>query len=85
MKRTPAWCALLFLITLSLLSSAAVQDLENRLAGIKTKISGEEQINRELKAQLSDKEAAVAEAQHRLKQLEEQIAAFRKKHQLESK
>ncbi|MGH8120330.1 MAG: hypothetical protein ACRESK_06925 [Gammaproteobacteria bacterium] len=85
MKRLVAWCVFLICAATSFLSMAAVQDLEGQIAEVKMKITGAEQLNRDLKAQLAAKETAVAETEARLKQIEDQIGAFQKEHQLDSK
>ena len=85
MKRLIACFVVLIAATISCLSMAAVKDLEDRIAEVKKNITVEEQFNSELKAQLAVKETAVAEAKTKLKQIEDQIAALRKEHQMESK
>jgi len=85
MKQLVAVCVILISAAISSIAPAAVKDLEDKIADVKRKTTAEEQVNMELKTQLAAKETAVSAAKVKLNQIEEQIAAFRKEHHIESK
>jgi len=84
MNKPMSLCAaILCAVPLSLMAEGP--GLEDQITGIKAEIAAAQQINIELKTQLAAKETEAAELKVKLKQIEEQIDAVKKEHQLESK
>ena len=84
MTRLVIWCVVLFCAP-PLLVMAAGESLGDQIAAINKKITAEQELNIDLKLQLTAKETAVAEAKVTLKELEDQIDTLKKEHHFESK
>lgn len=76
---------LLLIIILALLpgfTAAEAPDLVQRIAEVKEQLALEQQINIELKASLAARDTEVLDLKQKLKQIEEQIDALKKEHDL---
>ena len=74
-----------FVLALFYVSSLQAEDipLQEQLEDVKAKIEEEKAINAELRAQLATRETRVSELKLQLSEIEEEIAALKRKHNIQ--